>query len=180
MKEKLLFLKEIDVELYREFIDIIEEKRVYFEYERIPLFGDAPLLLVIREYSLQGALLESTYSANALKEYLQGEEITTIVVKSNIEDEQQLLEELSKNEISSSYVLYGNVGLYQRKESPIGALVAVSGELSLVNTKTLEVIGTTGQINASAVEASFEEAEASSFYRFGLIAATLINRFLFR
>jgi hypothetical protein len=71
LKEKLLFLKEIDVELYREFIDIIEEKRVYFEYERIPLFGDAPLLLVIREYSLQGALLESTYSANALKKSLQ-------------------------------------------------------------------------------------------------------------
>ena len=180
LKEKLLFLKELDIELYNEFITIIEGKRIYFEYERIPLFGSAPLLLAIQEYSLQGAMLESTHSANALKKYLQDEEIVTIVVKSNIEDEQQLLEELGKNEISSSYALYGNVGLYQMKESSIGALVAVSGELSLVNTKTLEVIGTTGQINASAVEASFEEAEASSFYRFGLIAATLINRFLFR
>lgn len=180
IREQLEALKAIDEAVYEELIEIVKEKRVCFSYNRETIISNNALLLSIGEYSIKGELLSSTNSSTAIKEYLKESNINIYVAEALDVDEQEYLEIANQEYPLIDYLLYGNIGITQIKEGELNNLVAVSGTVNLINKKTSSVVGTTENISAIGIGSNLEEAQEQAFYRLGLIATSLINRFLYR
>ncbi|MFA5513350.1 MAG: hypothetical protein WDA17_00335 [Sphaerochaetaceae bacterium] len=179
LKEALEPLKEINRDVYEELVGIVEGKKVCFSYFRDPIVAQNSLVVAIGEYSLRGQLLDSNTCATAVKEYFEKDEIE-VLVENGFEQEEQLFEFIDKKYSPSFYLVYGNVGITQSREGEHNSLVAVSGEINLINRETKALIGSTQSISAVGIGSTLQEAQDEAFYRLGLIATSLINRFLYR
>ncbi|MDD3822152.1 MAG: hypothetical protein PHN93_00165 [Sphaerochaetaceae bacterium] len=180
LEHDLAPIKESDPEVHGELVSLLEQKRVGFPYARVSIVGNQPLLIAVQEYTLQGAVLPSSFTAQSFAKRLSNDGIRTQVSGiPPLEDEDQL-SRLRSAYPSVSFALYGDVGVSHQRTTERGGAVTVTGEVSLVDMSTFTRLGSTQTVVANAVGPSMEEARREAFSRFGLIATSLLYRYLYR
>ena len=91
LEHDLAPIKESDPEVHGELVSLLEQKRVGFPYARVSIVGNQPLLIAVQEYTLQGAVLPSSFTAQSFAKRLSNDGIRTQVSGiPPLEDEDQL------------------------------------------------------------------------------------------
>lgn len=173
-------LRAMDPEMHAQLVRLLESKRINYPYERIAVIGGEPLVIAVHEYSLQGQLLDSTHAAAIISRSLAEDGMRAVLTSRRPTDDEDLAVALRAAHPGSTHAILGEVGISHRKEVERGATVSVTGELSLVDLRTLSRLGSTGTVTANAMAPTMEEAGSAAFSRFGAITTSMLYRFLYR
>ncbi|MFA5467467.1 MAG: hypothetical protein WC224_00235 [Sphaerochaetaceae bacterium] len=178
--DELEVIRQIDPLFHTALMQIINSKRVTYPYKRVPKTLKEELLLTVSEFNLRGELINSSYVAQAIQHELAKDGIIgEVQVFGPLEEEETYIEKLRLLHPSRSYAIVGQVGISDLKELKTRVAVTVTGEISLVNLKTKQVLGSTGDVIANAVERTLSEATAKAFEKFGTISVFLLYRYLY-
>lgn len=174
-------IRDLNPEVFTEFSQIIEEKRIQYPYSRVSILGAQSLLVAMSEYSLQGTRLGSSSAGRALAGELSKDGLRVVLTQApRPEDDEEILDVLRNAFPDYNAVVYGNVGISHIKETAAGFAVTVTGESLLADLSGRSVLGRTGSVNANAVAPTLEEATQEAFSRYGNISASLLYRYLYR
>jgi hypothetical protein len=181
MRSALSGLKTVDPEKAEALQAVLSAKTVSFAYDRVSNLANRGIVVALMEYSLQGQLLASTDANDTFiaESKVDGLGLISAMAQAT-EDDEDFLEAVRRNHPGSTYLLMGKAGVSARTIAVGEPTVTVTGEVDLLELKTGRLIYATGEIVAVASAKDEKAATKAAFVRFAYIAASILDRELYR
>lgn len=174
-------LSAVDFEKATAIQNELDAKIVSFAYRRISPKGESGIVAALMEYSIDGALLESTTATDMLiREYsYDGLRVVSAMAQANIDDE-EFLQSVRIAFPGYQYLIMGKAGISLSTIAALSPTITVTGEVSLINLKTNATIHSIGEIVSSGSGQTVGDAIKIAFSRFGLITSSILEKELYR
>ncbi len=174
-------LRAVDPEKAETLQAVLSAKTVSFAYDRVPTLANRGIVVALMEYSLQGELLASTDANDTFitESKVDGLPLLSAMAQAT-EDDEDFLEAVRRNHPGSTYLLMGKAGVSAKTTAAGEPTVTVTGEVDLLELKTGRLIYATEEIVAVASAKDEKAATKAAFVRFAYIAASILDRELYR
>jgi len=181
MRTALNELNAVDMQKAEAFQAMLTEKAVSFTYDRVSNLANRGIVAALMEYSLQGELLVSTDANDTLiaESAIDGLLLVSAMAQAT-EDDEDFLEAVRRNHPGSTYLLMGKAGVSAKNIATGEPTVTVTGEVNLLELKTGRLIYATGEVVSVASAPEEKAAIKAAFVRFAHIAASILDRELYR
>lgn len=181
LRSTLKELRAVDSEKAEVLQAILSAKTVSFAYDRVSNMANRGIVVALMEYSLQGQLLTST---DANDTFMAESAVDGLLLISGMaqatEDDEDFLVAVRRNHPGSTYLLMGKAGVSAKTTAAGEPTVTVTGEVNLMELKTGRLIYATGEVVAVASADDEKAATKAAFVRFAFIAASILDRELYR
>ncbi|MFA6688289.1 MAG: hypothetical protein ACOX6K_00090 [Sphaerochaetaceae bacterium] len=154
---------------------LVEESGERFAYRRVSPVASAGTLVDIMEFTLQGALRDSSIASDRLVVEYGYDGLSLTQVFSQEQEEEDFFSELKRDYPGYRFLIYGRAGVSDVLSMGGGHTALVNGSVALFDLTDGSVVKDTGDIRIVTWNVDTEAAVDEAFRRFGLIASSLLD-----